>query len=187
MTNQTLEPDGLDVAAGLEKSGMELLAVEENTKGHKHESMEETENLRKAVDDIPSAAWLVMLLTMAERFSFYGMTAPCMNFMQNSREDTLCPGALGWGQSRASQVSNVFYIMTLLRPIGSGFVADKQLGRYKVLCITFAIYLAGSVLLLLSSIPGLKTYFAGLFITALALVAVGMSEANGLLAAFVGD
>lgn len=62
---------------------------------------------------------VVMLLTMAERFSFYGMTAPFMNFMQNSCDDALRPGALGWGQARASQVSNVFYILTLLTPIAA--------------------------------------------------------------------
>lgn len=55
----------------------------------------------------------------AERFSFYGMTAPFMNFMQNSCDDALRPGALGWGQARASQVSNVFYILTLLTPIAA--------------------------------------------------------------------
>ncbi|KAI0002843.1 oligopeptide transporter [Xylariaceae sp. FL0662B] len=147
----------------------------------------EEENLRKVADAIPSSAWLVMLLTMAERFSFYGMTAPFMNFMQNSRDDALRPGILGWGQARASQVSNVFYILALLTPIGAALVADKRLGRYHVLCITFVVYLMGSALLLISSLPSLAPYAAGLFIAALVLISVGMSGANGLLAAFVGD
>ncbi|GKT55655.1 oligopeptide transporter [Colletotrichum tofieldiae] len=180
--NQPREPEGLDLSDRLEKS--ELGGVQENIK---HDSSKETEGLRKAADAIPSAAWLVMLLTMAERFSFYGMTAPFMNFMQNNRDDVLRPGALGWGQARASQVSNAFYVMALLTPIASGLVADKRLGRYKVLCITFSIYLTGSALLLLSSIPVLASRSAGLFITALVFIAVGMSGANGLLAAFVGD
>lgn len=145
------------------------------------------EDLRKAADAIPSSAWLVMMLTMAERFSFYGMTAPFMNFMQNRRDDVLRPGALGWGQARASQVSNAFYILALLSPIAAALVADKRLGRYRVLCITFVIYLMGSILLLVSSLPSLTHYSSGLFIAALVLISIGMSGANGLLAAFVGD
>jgi POT family proton-dependent oligopeptide transporter len=146
-----------------------------------------TKDLRKAADRIPSAAWLVMLLTMAERFSFYGMTTPFMNFMQNSRGNSLRPGALGWGQSKASQVSNVFNIISWLTPMASGIAADKGLGRYRTLCVTFVVYLAGTVLLFVSSFESLARYSAGLFIASLVLIALGMSGTNGLMAAFVGD
>lgn len=148
---------------------------------------ENQDDLRKVAGPIPGAVWLVMLLTMAERFSFYGMTAPFMNYMQHSPEDPLHHGALGWGQSRASQVSNVFYIMTLLTPIGASLLADKSLGRYNVLCITFAFYLAGAILLLVSSFPSSADFAAPVFIVSLALIAVGMSGVNGLMAAFVCD
>lgn len=144
-------------------------------------------NLRKVAGPIPVSVWLVLLLNMAERFSFYGMTAPFMNFMQNQRNDPLHPGRLGWGQSRASQVSNSFFIMSLLTPMGASLVADKSLGRYKVLCVTFGIYLAGGILLVVSSLPSLVNYVAPLFITSLILIAVGMSGVNGLMAAFVSD
>lgn len=143
--------------------------------------------LRKAADAIPGRAWLVMLLTMAERFSFYGMAAPLMNFMQNSRNDQLRPGALGWGQAKAAQISNVFYIMTLITPIAAALVADRRLGRYKVLSITFFIYLTGSTLLFISSLAAVADHATGIFVTALVFIAVGMSGVNGLLAAFVGD
>lgn len=125
---------------------------------------QEDEELRKVADRIPGSAWLVMLLTMAERFSFYGMTAPLMNFMQHSRDSPLRPGALGWGQARASQVSNVFYILTLLTPIAAALVADKRLGRYNALCVTFVIYVVGAALLLVSSLPSMAPHAAGLFI-----------------------
>ncbi|CRG82667.1 hypothetical protein PISL3812_00011 [Talaromyces islandicus] len=147
----------------------------------------EAERLRKITGPIPVSVVLVMVLTMAERFSFYGMTAPFMNFMQNGRDDPLHRGALGWGQSRATQISNVFFILSLLTPIGASLAADKRLGRYNVLCITFAFYLVGSVLLLVSSFPNSKDFAAPIFIVSLVLIAVGMSGVNGLMAAFVGD
>lgn len=144
-------------------------------------------DLRKVVGRFPLSVWLVLLLTMAERFSFYGMTAPFMNYMQNGRGNPLRPGVLAWGQAKASQVSSVFFIMTLLTPIGASLVADKRLGRYMVLCITFIIYLMGSILLLVSSLLSSTNHAAALFILSLVFIAVGMSGVNGLLAAFVGD
>jgi POT family proton-dependent oligopeptide transporter len=142
---------------------------------------------RSHEDSFPNAVWLVMLLATAERFSFYGMTAPFMNYMQNNRDDQLHKGVMGWGQGRASQISNVFFILTLLTPLAASLVADKNLGRFRVLCITFAIYLLGSILLFVSSLKATASGAAPLFILALVFIAVGMSGVNGLLAAFVGD
>jgi POT family proton-dependent oligopeptide transporter len=81
-------------------------------------------NLRKVPAKISFSAWLVILLTVAERFTFYGLSAPLMNFMQNSRHDPLLPGGLGWGQTTASQVLNGFYILTQVTPIVGAIIAD---------------------------------------------------------------
>jgi len=101
--------------------------------------IDDYESLPRVADSIPLSAWLVALLTMAERFSFYGLSAPFQNFMQNPRDDRLRPGALGWGQARASQVSNIFYVLTQATPVFGAIVADKRLGRYGLLCVTFCI------------------------------------------------
>ncbi|CCF36586.1 oligopeptide transporter [Colletotrichum higginsianum] len=146
MTDQVGRADGPDLTGPLEKSGPGDLEKADDNAGQPDESPA-TKDLPRVADRIPNAAWLVMLLTMAERFSFYGMTTPFMNYMQNGRGDPLRPGALGWGQSRASQVSNVFNIISWLTPMASGIVADKGLGRYRTLCVTFVVYLAGTVLL----------------------------------------
>lgn len=100
----------------------------------KRDNADNNSNLCKVAGPIPVPIWLAMLLTAAERFSFYGMTAPFMNFMQNGGDDALRPGALRWGESRASEVSNVFYILSLLTPNGASLAADNRLGRYNVLC-----------------------------------------------------
>lgn len=128
-----------------------------------------------------------MLLATAKRFSFCGMTAPFMNSMEKDRGDTLQRGVFGWGQARASQISNVSYILTLLTPLAASLIADKHLGRFRVLCVTFAIYLVGSVLLVVSSLEMTDSCATPLFVISLVLIATGMSGVNGLLAAFVGD
>lgn len=40
-------------------------------------------NLKEVGDDIPKAAYLVILLEFCERFTFYGLTGPFQNFIQN--------------------------------------------------------------------------------------------------------
>ncbi|KUM56781.1 hypothetical protein ACN42_g10426 [Penicillium freii] len=190
MTGLSDETDDPKPAIGSEKveeCGIESTAIKGNLTLESRENDEDEEILRKVAGPIPGSVWIVMLLTMAERFSFYGMTAPFMNFMQNSRDDPLHPGVLGWGQSRASAVSNVFFILGLLTPMGASLAADKSLGRYKVLCITFAFYVVGSVLLLVSSFSSSTRFAAPVFIVSLVLIAVGISGVNGLMAAFVGD
>ncbi|CAP93123.1 hypothetical protein E8E15_002484 [Penicillium rubens] len=190
MTGLSGETDDPEPAIGSEKveeCGIESTAIKDNLLHESRKNEKDEEILRKVAGPIPGSVWLVMLLTMAERFSFYGMTAPFMNFMQNSRDDPLHPGMLGWGQSRASAVSNVFFILGLLTPMGASLAADTSLGRYKVLCITFAFYLVGSVLLLVSSFPSSTRFAAPVFLVSLVLIAVGISGVNGLMAAFVGD
>ena len=147
------------------------------------------DSLPRVADKIPFSVWLVALLTMAERFSFYGLSAPFQNYMQNPRNDRLRPGAFGWGQSTASQVSNAFYVLTQITPVFGAIAADRRLGRYTVLRLTFGIYLMGATILFISSLPRVLDSGAGpgLFIASLVLIAVGMSGANGVMAAFIGD
>ncbi|KAJ5168601.1 Oligopeptide transporter [Penicillium canariense] len=149
----------------------------------------DVDKLPRVADSIPLSVWLVALLALAERFTFYGLSAPFQNYMQNGRDDPLRPGALGWGQRTASLTSNLFYILTCITPIFGAIAADKWLGRYRLLVVSFAIYLVGTVLLLVSSLPEVlgRKSGGGVFITSIILIGVGMSGANANLAAFIGD
>lgn len=62
----------------------------------------ELAELRHIGDKIPLSAWLVAVVELAERFTYYGLTGPFQNYMQNKRDDPLHPGALGLGQSSAT-------------------------------------------------------------------------------------
>lgn len=45
-------------------------------------------NLKEVADDIPKAAYLVILLEFCERFTFYGLTGPFQNYIQNPAPDS---------------------------------------------------------------------------------------------------
>lgn len=44
---------------------------------------EDYKNLREVSDHIPKAAYLVILIEFCERFTFYGLTGPFQNYIQN--------------------------------------------------------------------------------------------------------
>ena len=64
--------------------------------------------LRHIGDKIPYSAWLVAVVELAERFTYYGLTGPFQNYMQNKRDDPRLPGALGLGQSAATGLQYFF-------------------------------------------------------------------------------
>jgi POT family proton-dependent oligopeptide transporter len=55
--------------------------------------------------------------------------------MQNDRGVSSVPGALGLGQSTASTISNVFFVVQFLTPLLFGIVSDIWLGRYRTLLL----------------------------------------------------
>jgi POT family proton-dependent oligopeptide transporter len=54
--------------------------------------------------------------------------------MQN-KSDISVPGALGFGQSRATFVYNTFYFVSYLTPIPMAVLADTLIGRYQTLLL----------------------------------------------------
>ena len=49
---------------------------------------EDWKNLREVADDIPKAAYLVILVEFCERFTYYGLTGPFQNYIQNPAPDS---------------------------------------------------------------------------------------------------
>ena len=68
---------------------------------------EELATLRKVSDKLPWSAWSVAVVELGERFTYYGVTGPFQNYMQNERGG-LRPGAIGLGQQSASALSYFF-------------------------------------------------------------------------------
>ena len=132
--------------------------------------------LRKVPDSLPWSAFLVCVVELCERFTFYGLSGPFQNYISNSYNDPSGnPGAIGLGQSAATALTNFFLFWCYCSPIIGAVVADQYLGRYKTIIWFSFIYLAGSIVLFLTSLP--KSIEAGAalpgFIVALICIGLG--------------
>ena len=56
--------------------------------------------------------------------------------MQNGLNDDAHPGALGVGQSLATNLNNAFYLFSYITPLPFALLSDIWLGRYVTLCIS---------------------------------------------------
>lgn len=57
---------------------------------------EERRTLRKVADKLPWSAFLVAMVELCERFTYYGLSGPFQNYIQNSYHDPSgLPGAIG--------------------------------------------------------------------------------------------
>lgn len=136
---------------------MENAPIEQN---RRNATAVEIETLLHVLDSVPFIVWVALVAGAAERFTFYAVASPWRklstphlpscdrivpgtdtsyveNYIQNSRDNIAVPGALGLGQSSATNISNAFYFFSFLAPIPFAIVSDTWLGRYKTLRISF--------------------------------------------------
>ncbi|KAI4097054.1 MAG: hypothetical protein LQ339_006848 [Xanthoria mediterranea] len=134
---------------------------------------DEIATLRHVTDRTPLAAWIVILAGAAERATYFGVIAPWQNYMQNPRQAAI-PGALGLGQSTATNIFNAFFLFSFLTPMAFALLSDIYIGRFKSLIAGLAMYLVGCLSLLLTSLPVALDHGAGLPGLVLAMVFIGL-------------
>ncbi|OTB15089.1 hypothetical protein K445DRAFT_301706 [Daldinia sp. EC12] len=153
-------------------------------------NLEDLEKLRHVADKVPRIVWLVAFTGAAQRFAFYGTTVPWQNYLQNPLGDPLSPGALGFGQSTATIINNAFLFLSYLSSIPFAIISDSWLGRYKSLLLSLIIFLAGEIVLFVTSLPfalGDRSTVLGGFITAMVLIGLGQGGTSAVIFSFLGD
>ncbi|KAJ7118013.1 putative MFS peptide transporter [Mycena crocata] len=172
-----------------EKESTHCIVVETLPKVTHLPTTEEMESLRRVGVKIPVGAWLVALVALTERFTYYGVAVPFQNYMQNRRDDPLRPGALGLGQSAATRLSYFLTFFVYATSFGGAVVADGWFGRYKSLTLFAGIYVAGVLILFVTSLPVSLNHGAGLggLIAAIIVIGVGAGGMKSNLAPFMAD
>ncbi|KAF5366602.1 hypothetical protein D9758_008970 [Tetrapyrgos nigripes] len=124
---------------------------------------EERLTLRRVSDKIPWPAYLIAIVELAERFSYYGTSVLLTNFIQQS----LPPGshtgaggpngqsgALGQGLQTTNGLTTFYQFWAYVTPILGGYIADTYWGRYNTICFAIAVAFIGHIVLIAASVPG---------------------------------
>ncbi|KAI5807368.1 POT family-domain-containing protein [Peziza echinospora] len=169
--------DGNEISAPARESTSSIDKNHETADGGQPTEAEEA-TLRHVGDKIPYSAWLVAVVELAERFTYYGLTGPFQNYMQNERavvsQGGARPGALGLGQSSATALAYFFQFWCYVTPIIGAIVADAWLGRYNAIMLFSGIYICGLVIIFTTSLPGSLDNGAGLGGLVTSMIVLGL-------------
>ncbi|KAI8068315.1 POT family-domain-containing protein [Gongronella butleri] len=119
-------------------------------------TQEDWATLREVPDNVPKAAFLIILVEFCERFTYYGLSGPFQNYIQQPPPPSYpaeMPGALGRGQQTATALTTFFQFWCYCSPIIGAIIADQYLGKYKTILLFSCVYLVGLIILVTTSIP----------------------------------
>ncbi|TFK71960.1 peptide transporter PTR2A [Pluteus cervinus] len=144
---------------------------------------EEVHTLRRVSDTIPWNAYLIAVIELAERFSFYGASVVFTNFIQQplppgSRTGAGFAdgqsGALGLGQRASTGLTTFYSFWCYVVPLFGAYLADAHFGRFKTVSIAVFVAMVGHILLIIPAIPGVIEHKSAIGAFAVALVIMGI-------------
>jgi len=149
MPHDTIEPAGDAQARGVYEA-----LDEAGEDGHFTDVKDAHRNLRKVADDLPWPSFLVAIVELCERFTYYGLSGPFQNYIANSWHDANgLPGAIGLRQGGATAMTNAFQLWCYVTPVAGAIVADQYLGKYWTIYYSALVYIVGILILFLTSLP----------------------------------
>ncbi|KAK7451239.1 hypothetical protein VKT23_012577 [Stygiomarasmius scandens] len=174
-----LEPEKIPPSPSHEGDSIELDGIHD---GLEFPTEEERATLRRVSDSLPWSAYLIAIIEMAERFSFYGCSVVFTNYIQQPLASPTGAGgadgqagALGRGQQTATGLTTFYQFWCYVTPLLGAYIADAHIGRFNTICIAVAITLVGHVLLIVSAVPGVieKEGAIGAFVVAMIVMGFG--------------
>ncbi|KAK6455845.1 POT family-domain-containing protein [Scheffersomyces xylosifermentans] len=149
---------------------------------------EEMKTLRHVSEKIPISCWLVAIVELAERFSYYGLSAPFQNYMQNSPKDSP-PGILALNQSGATALSYFFQFWCYVTPVFGGWIADTYWGKYKTIFVFCVVYIIGIFILFITSLPAItsRTTAIGGYIASIIIIGLATGGVKSNVSPLIAD
>ncbi|KAE8411157.1 POT family-domain-containing protein [Aspergillus pseudocaelatus] len=152
-------------------------------------TQDEIKSLRHIAENLPVSAWLVAIVELCERFTYYGMSGLFQNYANLPLDGSQGRGALGLGHQGATGLTTFNQFWCYVTPIVGAIVADQYLGKYKTIVVFSIIYMIGLLILVCTSIPSSLEHGAGLggFIVAILIVGLGTGGIKSNVAPLIAD
>src|SRR5437899_3022717 len=142
----------------------------------------------------PAGLFLLFLVEMWERFSYYGMRGLLVLYLVRSTHPHpdaagfVNPGR-GWSGSDASLLYGWYTGLAYLFPIIGGWIADRLLGTHRSMVVGGLLIALGHLVLAASGIGSLARTDAGMsvFVFRLALIVIGTGHFKPCFSVMVGQ
>lgn len=149
----------------------------------------EKATLRHVGESLPFAVFLVAIIELCERFTYYGCQGIFQNYVQRPLDGSQGAGALGMGHQGATGLTTFYTFWCYVTPLLGGLVADQYLGKYKTIVSFAGIYFCGLVILVGTSVPSSLRAGAGLggYITSILLTGLGTGGIKANVAPLIAE
>src|SRR5262245_24387033 len=136
----------------------------------------------------PAGLFLLFLVEMWERFSYYGMRGLLVLYLVQSAGTGPNPGR-GWSRGEASVLYGWYTGLAYLLPIVGGWVADELLGTHRSMVVGGLLIGLGHLVLAASGIGSLASTDSGMsvFVFGLALIVIGTGHFKPCVSVMVGQ
>lgn len=144
----------------------------------------------------PMGLFLLFLVEMWERFSYYGMRGLLVLYLIRQTPEMAAAANLieenpgrGWTKAEASTLYGWYTGLAYLFPILGGIVADKLIGTHRSMLVGGLLITIGHVILGVSGMGGMEHSAAGmsLFIAGLAVIVLGTGHFKPTVSVMVGQ
>jgi POT family proton-dependent oligopeptide transporter len=134
----------------------------------------------------PRGLFLLFLVEMWERFSYYGMRGLLVLYLVAAASGTN-PGR-GWSKEAAANLYGWYTGMAYLLPVFGGLIADRLIGAHRSMLVGGLVIALGHVALALSGIGGLGHSHLGMsiFVAGLVLIVIGTGHFKPNVSVMVG-
>lgn len=148
---------------------------------------EEMSTLKHVATSIPFRCWLVAIVELAERFSYYGLSTPFQNYMQNGPNSTP-KGVLMLNQQGATALSYFFQFWCYLTPILGAYIADTYLGKLDTIIVFSVTYIIGIIILFATSFQSVgRTGSLAGYVVSIVIIGLGTGGVKSNVSPLIAD
>lgn len=173
----------------VEKAGFEDAEFGSAYSGEEEPTEHDKKTLRRIGDKFPASAYLIAVVELCERFTYYGCQGLFQNYINNRPDGSDGPRGLGLGHAGATGLNVFFQFFCYVTPILGAIVADQYLGKYNTILVFAVIYWFGLVILWTTSLPIAIENGAALggYVAAIIVIGIGTGGIKSNIAPLIAD
>ncbi|CAH6719718.1 peptide transporter Ptr2p [[Candida] jaroonii] len=159
-----------------------------NPRGLRYPTKDESENLRRILGRAPIVVYLICLVELAERASYYSVTGLLSNFIQRplpegsttgaplrgKEHENESAGALDYGLQTATALTLLLTFLAYVVPLYGGYIADTKLGKLKAIWVGVIAGFVSHVLFIIAGIPSVIAGGHAIVPTILAIITLAL-------------